>query len=625
MIGLTDAPAKVRRPLRRDRSAGVTVLFAASIIPMLAVVGLAIDFGIWNKVNAELQLAADTAALNAAKVASVGETKLDTNYLAEGVAAGQDWFTSASGGWAYAAGATGGYTTTSVITPTVTVTGTSSITATVSYSGYVPSLLGHLFSVAEYPLYGVSSATVVTSPFLNVEILVDDSSSMLIGASDTDIKTLQELTPCAIPPSTSGVTATSNAGSPGAYYYTSYDPNTSVGNPSQDQFTEPKSAQAYLGFQTTNGTAYGGPLPVPFPTTTTTLGIPYSYADTSSQNGFIGKVFPTFSTGQGIDYANPAFIFTPGPSCQGWLPQQSGLKTPSGQPLAATAQPYPGAGPPCAFACHWDNTKSPGQGNDFLGVARATIGTGYQVTLRFDDVKWATNTVISTMQSDTIAGLNNLNVGIFSFNTSLTKVYPPLNTPCTTSSNTGTQSANEACNGWATAQADVGTPPETSLGGAGVPNAAELGIQPDSQGDTDTDWNDSMTTLLSGAPNYLTAAGTGATAASPKKVLFIVTDGMNDYANGGIGPINTSYCTTFKNMGYTIYVAYTPYEWLMNYNYLANATYGSQITDTVEAALQACSSDPVNDYIVASDASKLKAALVSFLSSALKSPIRFST
>jgi Flp pilus assembly protein TadG len=607
--------------MARARRGAVSILFAAAVIPLVTIVGLAIDMGTWNQVNASLQLAADSAAMNAAKAASVGESQNDPNYIREGYVAGELWFASAGGATPLMA---------TIPLPSVVITGTNTITATVTYSGTVPSFFGKfLYKPGLYPITGTSVAVVPLAPFINVELLVDDSSSMLIGSSNTDIETLQLLTPCAVAVAGSGAIASANAGSPGAYYYTAYDPTTKVGYPGAgglDTWTGPKSSQAYLGFQTNFGTPYGGPLPVPFPTSlTATLGLPYTYTDTSSANGFTNSVFPAFTTAQGIDTSSGTTTFTPGPSCKGWLAQQTGLKTPAGQTLTATAQPYPGAGPPCAFACHWDTTKSPGQGNDFLGVARSTIGKSYEVTLRFDEVKSATNTVISTMQADNIAGINNLNVGVFSFNTSLTKVYPPVNAPCTTGSNTGTQSANEACNGWAAAQTLVGTPPETSLGGAGTANAAELGIQPDNVGDTDTDWYDSMTTLLSGAPNDLTAAGSGQTAASPKKVLFIVTDGMNDNSNGGIGPINTSFCTTFKNMGYTIYVAYTPYNWLMNYNYLSLGTYGTQVGGTVPAALQACASDPTNDYIVANDGPTLKAALLTFLNAALKTPVRFSS
>ncbi len=43
------------------------------------------------------------------------------------------------------------------------------------------------------------------------------------------------------------------------------------------------------------------------------------------------------------------------------------------------------------------------------------------------------------------------------------------------------------------------------------------------------------------------------------------------------------------------------------------------------AALQACASDPTNDYIVANDGPTLKAALLTFLNAALKTPVRFSS
>jgi hypothetical protein len=264
---------------------------------------------------------------------------------------------------------------------------------------------------------------------------------------------------------------------------------------------------------------------------------------------------------------------------------------------------YPLAGAPCAFACHFDTTKPAGTGADYYALARSTIGKSNHVTLRFDQVKAAVNLVISNMQADDLP-IKNLNVGIFTFASALTQVYP---------------ASGEAGDDWAAATEAVGAPPT-------APNTADTGIQPYAGANAaDTDFPDTMTSL---ATKYLTASGDGTKATTPIKVLFLITDGVQDYTQGStrnLQALDPSTCKTFKNMGYTVYVVYTPYYPLMNAYYLQNIKGFVEGTgaDTTTANLKACASDPVNDYIAASDQSTLNAALTSFLKRALNVPARY--
>jgi Flp pilus assembly protein TadG len=519
--------ASRRRALRARGS--VSVLFALSALPLLTLVGLGIDYGFWCQSYATLSMAADAAAMNAARVAVTGESQNDPNYVREGWVAGMVWF-SANGG-PYVNNATA----------KVTVSGTNIVTAQVQFTGTVPAMLGgFLLRKTTYQISGGASAVATLAPYLNVDILLDNSSSMDIGATPTDIFIMQEITACA--PS-------------GAY----------SGPDSSGNYIQPLSHQVYLGYQCSmGGHTYDGGLPCPI-----TPPIPPA----------------TFST-----YVPGTNFNAPGPSCQGWLPQQANGT-------------YPRAGPPCAFACHFDTSKPAGTGNDFFGVARSTLGTGWPVTLRIDTVKTATNQVIAAMQSSNLA-IDNLNVGIFAFNTTLTQVYPNI---------------GEAGNDWAAAEAAVGTPPTAG-------NLVEQGIQPDTNGGSDTDFPDAMTGL---ATKYLTPAGDGTTASTPRKALFLITDGFQDYGTAGGGSsqqaFDPGYCAIFKNMGYTVYVVYTPYYPLMNYNYLNLYTGIVEGTGpgSLSYNLQACASAP-SDYIKVSDAASLNAALQGFLKLALISPARFS-
>jgi hypothetical protein len=264
---------------------------------------------------------------------------------------------------------------------------------------------------------------------------------------------------------------------------------------------------------------------------------------------------------------------------------------------------YPAAGPPCAFACHSDGSKPAGEGSDFYALARSTIGSYYPITLRFDVLKAATNSLLNTMSTaNAISG--NLSVGIYTFNSELTQVYPSFG-------------QGEAGANFTAAIAAVGAPPTTA-------NGPDTGIQPDVfvtiGSHADTDFTDSMTTLA----NTVTASGTGTSASSPRKVLIIITDGYEDTNYGyDVGAFDVSQCTNFKNMGYTIYVVYMTYQPIMWYWYYVNqqAIVEGTGAGTLTYNLQQCASSS-SDYIEASDSAGVATALQTFLLSAINSAAR---
>ena len=111
-------------------------------------------------------------------------------------------------------------------------------------------------------------------------------------------------------------------------------------------------------------------------------------------------------------------------------------------------------------------------------------------------------------------------------------------------------------------------------------------------------------------------------------MLFIVTDGVEDYKDSGgtryLQAFDPAYCTTFKTMGYSVYVVYTPYYPLMNdyyLNHLYNIVEGSG-SGTVAYNLQQCASS-ADTYIAASDGPAIQAALQTFLKRALVSAAKF--
>jgi Flp pilus assembly protein TadG len=519
-----------------DRRGVTAIIFAVLSLSAMLLIGLVLDFTNYMLIRGNLDLAADAAVLTGVTQAATQLGPNPSTYLTLGQQAG---LTRLNG----QANQASNYVTIGQVAPitanlAISRSG-SVITGNMRWSTSYTPFFASLFGSPAWPMGNVSSSNVqVSTPFLNVYVVLDNSPSMEIGATNTDIETLQQLTACS--PS-------------GAYYYNSTSKTWAQISPS--------SAQVYSAYQcTASGHTYSGSLTCPIPASS-----PYT--------------FTTFTPNSN----------TSGPSCQGYLPLYNSQ--------------YPQAGAPCGFACHFDTSKQAGSGSDYYAVARSTIGKSNQVTLRFDVVKAAVVNLLNTMKTDSQT-LNNLKVAVYTLAESIATVYP---------------STGDSGNNWSTAIAAVGGPPT-------VANGPDTGIQPYSGGNVaDTDFPDSLTSLS----RTLTQGGGGTIATDPQKVLVLVTDGLEDYVNSSgtrvMRALEPSYCQLFKDMGYTVFVLYTPYYPLMNAFYLQNLTSVAEGTSATSLTtnLQQCASSS-SDYIVATNSASMNAALQTFLNIALTTPARLS-
>jgi Flp pilus assembly protein TadG len=524
--------------LRRDRRSGIAVLFALLLIPMAGTVGLAVDAALYFQARAAIDAAANSAVMQAMKVAAAGELANDANYKTEGIAAGKQWFSVMLGNTA---------ATLTSVTPDVQITGGATLATSLTATAQVASVFGNLFGITKYHLTVAVGASVETAPYVQVVLLLDDLSSMEIGASNSDISTLSSQSPC----------------DPSNAYYLDAS-HSAWSNPSATDYNT-YNCSWY-------GTLYDGVTPCPV------------------------------ATPSGLSYSS----FTPTPYYTSTLPTQSckGL-------LPMTNGAYPMTGPPCAFACHWTNTSSTdsrGGTADLFGMARRN-----GVTLRFDILKSAAITLLNKMQADNLS-FSNLSVGIYTFENSITQIYPA---NCVA----GT-SGCEAGNDFTSAQALVGAPPV-------YPDVTDTGILPPlaalTGNNDDTAFPEDMTSL---ANTYVTSGGDGTSAINPKKVLFLITDGFQDDPNlssaTARSAFDSSYCTRFKNMGYTIYVAYTPYYPLMHVVYLSkllSIVEGSG-SATISYQLKACASSS-DDFAAVTSQSELSSAMLTFLQQALTKAAKF--
>lgn len=188
----------MRRFVRRclsDHSAGVALMFAISAIPVIGVIGIAIDFGLATQAKTQLNLATDAAALAAAKrAADVFTVNNQADYEAVGKAAGEEWFKSQAG--------TVLGTTLQDLSVTVTRSG-AVFSSKVSYQGNTTPYFGPLFGVNSIALAGTSRATITTNAYVTVTFLLDNSSSMLIAATQKGVDDMHALTPVSTDPTRS--------------------------------------------------------------------------------------------------------------------------------------------------------------------------------------------------------------------------------------------------------------------------------------------------------------------------------------------------------------------------------------------------------------------------------------
>jgi Flp pilus assembly protein TadG len=170
----------------------VSVLFAVSAVPLIGCVGLSIDFSFWNQSNVQLQTAADTASISAVRTATEYYLAGNSQWESIGQTNGDQWFAAQLSQLHVAVDENEKVD----VQMQDTAQGTL-ITATVSYTAKMKPFFGGLFGISQYPFNGTSVAA-QTIRYSNVALMLDNSSSMLIGATANDISVMQQYTPCSL-------------------------------------------------------------------------------------------------------------------------------------------------------------------------------------------------------------------------------------------------------------------------------------------------------------------------------------------------------------------------------------------------------------------------------------------
>ena len=165
----------------------ITALLA---LPLVALAGMAIDFGSATLARSRLDAAADAAALLATTVASDQYLAGGANPTAAAQTAALQRFKAQAGSQQ------------NVVLGPVTVTVRQSgvvFTANVTYQGQYQTYFGGLVGVGDIALGGASAASLSVNPYVDIQVLMDVSSSMTIAATLADIGSMQALTAAYVP------------------------------------------------------------------------------------------------------------------------------------------------------------------------------------------------------------------------------------------------------------------------------------------------------------------------------------------------------------------------------------------------------------------------------------------
>jgi hypothetical protein len=170
---------------RRDQRGNIAVIFALTCVPLISALGCAIDYTRATQIQSKLQAAAD-----AASVGSIA--KQSPAFIAAGsmtsdgpIPVGVTDATSIFNG--NMSGVTG--FTLNGMTPTVQKAA-GTLTSNITFSADVPAMFLGVMGKSHLTVTGTSTSTANMPLFIDFYLLLDNSPSMGVGATPTDVATM---------------------------------------------------------------------------------------------------------------------------------------------------------------------------------------------------------------------------------------------------------------------------------------------------------------------------------------------------------------------------------------------------------------------------------------------------
>ncbi len=167
------------RGLLQDRRGNVSIIFAFCLLSAIGLIGYAADYSVASIAKRKLDAAADAAVLNA--VARSSNPTLD-----------QPTQESALASFNAALGRASNITVSNVKLDSSYVSG--NLQVKLSYTASVPTMFGSIFKVSQMNVSGQAASAAPLPPYANFYLLLDNSPSMGLGATTSDITKLQSLT-----------------------------------------------------------------------------------------------------------------------------------------------------------------------------------------------------------------------------------------------------------------------------------------------------------------------------------------------------------------------------------------------------------------------------------------------
>ncbi|HEY4986775.1 MAG TPA: TadE/TadG family type IV pilus assembly protein [Bradyrhizobium sp.] len=177
--------ARLVNRFARDRRGNIAVIFALACLPLMSAIGCAMDYSRATQLLAKMQSAADAASVGSISRTSpafvaAGSMTSDGS-IASGVTDATNLFNANLQGAA-------GYTLNSMV-PTVTKSG-STLTSVVPFSANVPTMFMGLIGKDSLTVTGSSTATVSMPLYIDFYLLLDNSPSMGVAATPSDVTTM---------------------------------------------------------------------------------------------------------------------------------------------------------------------------------------------------------------------------------------------------------------------------------------------------------------------------------------------------------------------------------------------------------------------------------------------------
>ncbi|ABD86131.1 TadE/TadG family type IV pilus assembly protein [Rhodopseudomonas palustris] len=172
-----------------DRRGNIAILFAFSLIPLLVAIGCAIDYARATQIRSKMQSAADAASVGSVSKASPAFLAAGSMTTDGPIAVGSTDATNIFNG---NMASQSGYTL-SKLDAAVTKSG-ATLTSTVTFSASVATTFLTIIGKTALAIGGTSVSTSSMPVYIDFYLLLDNSPSMGVGATPTDVATMVDNT-----------------------------------------------------------------------------------------------------------------------------------------------------------------------------------------------------------------------------------------------------------------------------------------------------------------------------------------------------------------------------------------------------------------------------------------------